>query len=102
MKLTTSDRIILLIVLPKQASMQEIGTSLEIIKLLDLSDEEKKAANFHDDGGRFGWDKDKDEEREIDLKHDHVSLLKKAIKELDDAKQVQAVQYETFLKINKL
>ena len=100
MKLTTKDRIILQSILPQQASIQEIGTVIETNALLTLSDEEKKAVNFRNDGGRVEWDKD--EESEINLKHDHVTVLKKAIKKLDDAEQVQAVQYETFLKINKL
>ena len=80
MKLTVKDRIILQQILPQQASLKEIGNIIECSGLLDLTDKEKTEFGYKEENGSITWNPDMDTAREIKLKHDHVTVLKDAIK----------------------
>ena len=102
MKLDLKDRLVLSQVLPQQASMQDIGNVIECARLLALTDKETDEFGFKASETASSWNPDADTVRDIELKHEHVAVLKKTIKELDEKKEVAVHQYETFLKILKL
>lgn len=101
MRLTVKDRIILQQILPGQAGLKEIGNIIECSGLLDLTDKEKDEFDYKEENGSITWNPDLDTEREIELRHDHITVLKNAVQKLDDNGQVTVQQYETFVKINK-
>ena len=102
MKLNLKDRIILMNILPAQGSIKDIANVIECNKLLSITDAEGKEYDYKNDGQRATWNPDVDTTKEIKLKHEHVSLLKKEIEKLDSEGKVIREQYETFVKIQKL
>lgn len=102
MKLDLKDRIILMNVLPAQGTIKEIANVIECNKLLAITEAESKDYGYHNDGQQATWNPDIDTTKEIKLKHEHVSLLKKEIERLDSEEKVNRGQYETFVKIQKL
>ena len=102
MKLTIRDRLILLQILPQQAGFKKIGCIIECINLLSLSDEEKTACDYKEADGKIKWNASVLNDKDILLKHDHISVLKEAIAALDAEQKVTIEQYATFVKIVEL
>ncbi|MGP1436284.1 MAG: hypothetical protein ACTTKN_06610 [Phocaeicola sp.] len=102
MKLTIKDRLILLQILPQQASLKKMGSIIECFNLLSLSDEEKAACDYKEEGGKIKWNASSDSDKDIPLKHDHISVLKESIELLDSEQKVTIEQYATFVKIAEL
>lgn len=102
MKLTVKDRIILLNILPCQGSILQISNTIDCSKILALNEQEKEEFGYTDDGQRATWNPEIDTTKEVELKHEHVSLLKESIQKIDEAGTVTIDQYQTFVKIKQL
>lgn len=89
-------------ILPAQGSIKEIATIIECSKLLDITEDEAAAFNYQIDGQRATWDSDVDTSKEIKLKHEHITVIRKEIERLDSEGEVRCEQYETFVKMMQL
>lgn len=88
-------------ILPGEGTCATLVTATDAHRLLDITEEEREKHQFTiHENGRIEWKNDC--EAEIDLKHDHISLIKKEIDRIDKDEKVTIFQLETFIKMKDL
>lgn len=104
MKLTISDRLNLASILPHKGNILEQMTTKDIIKKIDLTDEEKKAIELTQVGDRVTWKNEKAKEIEIDIELNTIEtkILKDQVKILDDKKEITQILLPICLAIQEL
>lgn len=102
MNLNVKERIAILQMLPESGSLSEMVDIMEIFKKIRLEQEEKIKIEYKEDGGKISWNPSKDMGKEIQFKHEEISILKAVVKKLDKEKRVNAANLDICLKINSL
>lgn len=102
MKLNIKERMAILQMLPETGSLVEMIDVMEIVKKIRLEKEEKDNVEFKETRGAISWNASKDVGKEIEFKHEEISILKTAVKKLDEEKQVNVANLDICIKINNL
>lgn len=102
MKLNVKERLAILQMLPECGSITEMVDMMEIVKKVRITSEEKDAINYKEAGSVITWDINKDLGTDIEFKHEEISILKAAVKKIDEEKKVNMSNLDICLKINSL
>lgn len=102
MNLSVQERIAILQMLPQNGSLYEMVDIMEIIKKVRITSEEKDKLEYAEGKGVISWNVNKDLGKEVEFSHDEISILKSAVKKLDEEKKVNAANLDICLKINSL
>lgn len=102
MKLNVKERLAILQMLPEYGSITEMVDMMEIVKKVRITSEEKDAINYKEAGSVITWDINKDLGTDIEFKHEEISILKAAVKKIDEEKKVNMSNLDICLKINSL
>lgn len=102
MVLKIKDRIAILDMLPQTGSISEMVDIMEIIKKIRVGKEEKDKVEYVETQNSISWNINLDEGKEIEFSFEELSILKAAVKKLDQEKKVNAANLDICLKINSL
>lgn len=102
MNLNVQERIAILQMLPQNGSLYEMVDIMEIIKKVRITSEEKDKLEYVEGKGVISWNVNKDLGKDVEFKHEEMSILKAAVKKLDEEKRVNAANLDICLKINSL
>jgi hypothetical protein len=86
--LTIGDRINLLNKLPESGSFTEMITIRSIMQAVEIAQSEKEEINLNQQEGLIRWDNYKAKDKEIDFSDEQVLLIKKIVKDIDEAKGI--------------
>lgn len=102
-KLNIKDRLTIISILPSTGNMSDLLETLELIKIIKFSDEEKEQISYKEhSNGKITWDISKEEDKEFDINSDQIRILKQTIQDLDSKRLITLSTLETCLKIKDL
>lgn len=96
------DRLTIINILPSTGTILEITNSMDIVKIIRFTEDEKNLLNYSEQDSKIYWDTSKEVNKEYNLTTEQIMLLKECVKKLDDIKHVDMNSIETCLKINSL
>lgn len=102
MKLNVKERVAILQMLPETGSLVEMVDIMEIVKKVRLEEEEKNNIEFKETKNSLSWNTFKDLGKDIEFKHEEISILKAAVRRLDEEKRINVSNLDICLKINSL
>ena len=102
MKLNVKERVAILQMLPETGSLVEMVDIMEIVKKVRLEEEEKNNIEFKETKNSLSWNAVKDLGKDIEFKHEEISILKAAVRRLDEEKRISVSNLDICLKINSL
>lgn len=103
LKLTVKERVIFEEILPQQGRKIEMILCNDLLKKIEFSPEEISRYKLTDQGGgRVVWDQDKEQDKEIEITEEQVSLLKKAASEIDETGKATRFNVSLLAKIDDL
>lgn len=102
MKLNVKERLAIIQMLPENGSISEMIDIMEIVKKVRLDQEEKNKIQYKEAGNAISWNISLDEGKEVIFKHEELSILKAAVKKLDENKGVNLGNLDICIKINDL
>lgn len=102
MKLNVKERVAILQMLPETGSLVEMVDIMEIVKKVRLEEEEKNNIEFKETKNSLSWNTVKDLGKDIEFKHEEISILKAAVRRLDEEKRINVSNLDICLKINSL
>lgn len=102
MKLNVKERVAILQMLPETGSLVEMVDIMEIVKKVRLEEEEKNNIEFKETKNSLSWNAFKDLGKDIEFKHEEISILKAAVRRLDEEKGINVSNLDICLKINSL
>ena len=102
MKLNVKERVAILQMLPETGSLVEMVDIMEIVKKVRLEEEEKNNIEFKETRNSLSWNAVKDLGNDIEFKHEEISILKAAVRRLDEEKRINVSNLDICLKINSL
>lgn len=88
MKLDIKNRLLLIGMLPQQGSLSEMVDIYDLVRDLKLSDEEKGAISYIENGNYVKWDFDKDPNKDININSSQMNIIKKTIDRLDKENKI--------------
>ena len=88
MKLDIKNRLLLIGMLPQQGSRSEMVDIYDLVRDLKLSDEEKGAISYIENGNYVKWDFDKDPNKDININSSQMNIIKKTIDRLDKENKI--------------
>ena len=88
MKLDIRNRLLLIGMLPQQGSLSEMVDIYDLVRDLKLSDEEKGAISYVENGNYVKWDFDKDPNKDININSSQMNIIKKTIDRLDKENKI--------------
>lgn len=88
MKLDIKNRLLLIGMLPQQGSLSEMVDIYDLVRDLKLSDEEKRAISYIENGNYVKWDFDKDPNKDININSSQMNIIKKTIDRLDKENKI--------------
>ena len=88
MKLDIKNRLLLIGMLPQQGSLSEMVDIYDLVRDLKLSDEEKGAISYIENGNYVKWDFDKDPNKDININSSQMNIIKKTIDKLDKENKI--------------
>ena len=88
MKLDVKNRLLLIGMLPQQGSLSEMVDIYDLVRDLKLSDEEKGAISYIENGNYVRWDFDKDPNKDININSSQMNIIKRAIDKLDKENKI--------------
>lgn len=88
MKLDIKNRLLLIGMLPQQGSLSEMVDIYDLVRDLKLSDEEKGAISYIENGNYVKWDFDKDPNKDININSSQINIIKRAIDKLDKENKI--------------
>lgn len=88
MKLDIKNRLLLIGMLPQQGSLSEMVDIYDLVRDLKLSDEEKGAISYVENGNYVKWDFDKDPNKDININSSQMNIIKKTIDRLDKENKI--------------
>lgn len=88
MKLDIKNRLLLIGMLPQQGSLSEMVDIYDLVRDLKLSDEEKGAISYIENGNYVKWDFDKDPNKDINISSSQMKIIKKTIDRLDKENKI--------------
>ena len=88
MKLDIKNRLLLIGMLPQQGSLSEMVDIYDLVRDLKLSDEEKGAVSYIENGNYVKWDFDKDPNKDININSSQMNIIKKTIDRLDKENKI--------------
>lgn len=88
MKLDIKNRLLLIGMLPQQGSLSEMVDIYDLVRDLKLSDEEKGAISYIENGNYVKWDFDKDPNKDININSSQMNIIKRAIDKLDKENKI--------------
>lgn len=88
MKLDIKNRLLLIGMLPQQGSLSEMVDIYDLVRDLKLSDEEKGAISYIENGNYVKWDFDKDPNKDININSSQMKIIKKTIDRLDKENKI--------------
>jgi hypothetical protein len=96
MKLTLFERMILRKILPEQSNFIELVIKNDILKKVDITQDEIKEHNIKFENDSITWENDK--ENDFDFTQPETELIKKQIKQLDDNSSLKGEHYDIYKK----
>lgn len=88
--------------LPDSGSICDMLDIMEIIKKIRVEQEEKDRVSYCESKGVVTWNVSADTGKEVEFKHEEISILKAAVKKIDEEKKVNMSNLDICLKINSL
>ena len=88
MKLDVKNRLLLIGMLPQQGNLSEMVDIYDLVRDLKLSDEEKGAISYIENGNYVKWDFDKDPNKDININSSQMNIIKRAIDKLDKENKI--------------
>ena len=90
MKLTVLERLLLLRLLPRQGNLTTLRIVRDMERELGFSEEEHAALQFvNSDDGSMSWDREADEEKDVEFGDVAYGLVRKGLSQLDKAEGLQ-------------
>ena len=74
--------------LPQQGNLSEMVDIYDLVRDLKLSDEEKGAISYIENGTYVKWDYNKDPNKDINISSSQMNIIKKAIEKLDKENKI--------------
>ena len=86
MELSIKDRLYLPVFLPKEGNFKQFNLKKEILRKIEISEQEREAINLHEnaDTKRIEWDNEKESSMHIDLSKDEIEYLKMVCEKISD------------------
>lgn len=88
MKLDVKNRLLLIGMLPQQGNLSEMVDIYDLVRDLKLSDEEKGAISYVENGNYVKWDFEKDPNKDINISSSQMKIIKKTIEKLDKENKI--------------
>lgn len=88
MNIDIKSRLLLIGMLPQQGSLAEMVDIYDLVRELKLSDEEKRAISYIENGSYVKWDYEKDPNKDINISESQMNIIKKTIDKLDKENKV--------------
>ena len=88
MKLDVKNRLLLIGMLPQQGNLSEMVDIYDLVRDLKLSDEEKGAISYVENGNYVKWDFEKDPNKDININSSQMKIIKKTIEKLDKENKI--------------
>lgn len=88
MKLDVKNRLLLIGMLPQQGNLSEMVDIYDLVRDLKLSDEEKGAISYVENGNYVKWDFEKDPNKDITISSSQMQIIKKTIEKLDKENKI--------------
>lgn len=88
MKLDVKNRLLLIGMLPQQGNLSEMVDIYDLVRDLKLSDEEKGAISYIENGNYVKWDFEKDPNKDINISSSQMKIIKKTIEKLDKENKI--------------
>lgn len=88
MKLDVKNRLLLIGMLPQQGNLSEMVDIYDLVRDLKLSDEEKGAISYLENGNYVKWDFEKDPNKDININSSQMKIIKKTIEKLDKENKI--------------
>ena len=102
MKLTLKERILIQQILPQKGNMLEMLTIKSIVKKVEVTEEESKKFEITAKGNSIVWNAEgKDAKFEIEFSEGELKVLKDAVVEMNDKKEITLDNLELCGKIEK-
>lgn len=101
-ELSVLDRLTLVYILPTTGSIQELVEVMDIIRLIKLTEQEKKTINYQENNGKVTWNPESDLHKEVDFSFEQIKVIKDTIDKLDVDGKVSLSILDTCLKFSKL
>jgi len=98
-KLTIKDRLILLSILPAKGSLIVMMHVKNLIDKLSFDDKELEEYKIRQENSFVTWDNDEEYYKEVQFNSEEIEILKKQIKQKDEAQEILFEMIETFNKI---
>lgn len=102
MILNIKERLSIVQMLPENGSIVEMMDIMEIMKKVRIDHEEKIKVDYKEANGSITWNPSLDEGKEVVFKHEEITLLKDAVKKLDESKGVNFGNLDICIKLNSL
>lgn len=91
MKLSVTERLTLLQILPPMNNFVTMNIVLELSKNVGLSENEVKELGIKKGENKIEWDVTKEKEKEIEFSEVEKGIIKDALRKLDEEKKVELV-----------
>lgn len=88
MKLDVKNRLLLIGMLPQQGNLSEMVDIYDLVRDLKLSDEEKGAISYIENGNYVKWNFEKDPNKDIKINSSQMKIIKKTIEKLDKENKI--------------
>ena len=88
MILDIKNRLLLIGMLPQQGNLSEMVDIYDLVRDLKLSEEEKGAISYIENGAYVKWDYDKDPNKDVNITSSQMDIIKKAIEKLDKENKI--------------
>ena len=95
-KLSYTDRIELLLLLPTKGSFMALRAAEDLRKDLALTQDEMKLVEMEQDGEMLKWDLSKEAEKEHDFTEFELEVVRKSLKGLDESEELRQTQMELY------
>ena len=88
MELSIKDRLYIPVILPQEGTFREFNLKKEILRKIEISDQEREEAGLHEnpETNRIEWDVEKDVPLNIELSPDELKYLQQSCEKISDEK----------------
>ena len=100
--LSVKDRLVLDMLMPKQGSAFDLVVSRNFSKRIEFGADEQEALNLRMEDGQLKWDSEKEKTIEVEFKVREVSVIKKAVENLDKNNNLGIEAFEVCEKLDLL
>lgn len=96
--MNVGERLTAMTMLPQEGSFVTIQIVRDLSKKLGITAEEYKEFEIKEDNGKVFWNAKGNEDREIELADVEITMLKDALKKLDDANKLTQQHFSLYEK----